>query len=667
MIRVALAGNPNVGKSVIFNNLTGSHQRIGNWPGKTVEKKEGIFRYDSEEIYVIDLPGIYSLTPYSVEELIARNYIIEERPDIVVVIIDASNIERNLYLLLQILELEVKIVVALNKTDLARSSNIHIDVKKLESMLGVPVIPMVAPKKLGMGELCRKILEVAKSERQRVRIKYSDDFEHAIHRVVKLLEGNELSKVYNARWLAIKLLEKDSEVINRVRKVAGGETILKEVDSIRRSIEEKYGDSEIAFVDERYRIIGSIVEEVVKGEKTLTVSDYLDQAFLNRYLGMPIFISILWIIFQFTFIVSTPFSDMLGDFFAFLSERLYNLTGIKHIDYLLFGDYGVLNGIGTVLSFIPLIMALYFALSLFEDFGYMARAAFLMDKVMRGLGLTGRCIIPMILGFGCNIAGVYSARIIPAEEDRIIAIITNPLMLCSARLVTFMVIVAAFWGSIAGTIILSLYVLGIGLAVLVALVLRKVVFKGLVSPFIMELPPYQMPSLKVAFVQMWIRGSLFFKKAGTIILLGLIVIGLLSTTNASTFSFTDNIEESLVSAIGRFFQPLFSPFGWDWRLIVAIIFGFIAKEIVIGATAMLYGVSEEGLSSLVALHYDPITMYAYMVFVLIYVPCVATLAAVKHETSSWKWTFFTILYEVTLAYALSLLILFMGRTLFSGV
>lgn len=667
MIRVALAGNPNVGKSVIFNNLTGSHQRIGNWPGKTVEKKEGIFRYDSEEIYVIDLPGIYSLTPYSVEELIARNYIIEERPDIVVVIIDASNIERNLYLLLQILELEVKIVVALNKTDLARSSNIHIDVKKLESMLGVPVIPMVAPKKLGMGELCRKILEVAKSERQRVRIKYSDDFERAIHKVVKLLEGNELSKVYNARWLAIKLLEKDSEVINRVRKVAGGETILKEVDSIRRSIEEKYGDSEIAFVDERYRIIGSIVEEVVKGEKTLTVSDYLDQAFLNRYLGMPIFISILWIIFQFTFIVSTPFSDMLGDFFAFLSERLYNLTGIKHIDYLLFGDYGVLNGIGTVLSFIPLIMALYFALSLFEDFGYMARAAFLMDKVMRGLGLTGRCIIPMILGFGCNIAGVYSARIIPAEEDRIIAIITNPLMLCSARLVTFMVIVAAFWGSIAGTIILSLYVLGIGLAVLVALVLRKVVFKGLVSPFIMELPPYQMPSLKVAFVQMWIRGSLFFKKAGTIILLGLIVIGLLSTTNASTFSFTDNIEESLVSAIGRFFQPLFSPFGWDWRLIVAIIFGFIAKEIVIGATAMLYGVSEEGLSSLVALHYDPITMYAYMVFVLIYVPCVATLAAVKHETSSWKWTFFTILYEVTLAYALSLLILFMGRTLFSGV
>jgi len=667
MIRVALAGNPNVGKSVIFNNLTGSHQRIGNWPGKTVEKKEGIFRYDSEEIYVIDLPGIYSLTPYSVEELIARNYIIEERPDIVVVIIDASNIERNLYLLLQILELEVKIVVALNKTDLARSSNIHIDVKKLESMLGVPVIPMVAPKKLGMGELCRKILEVAKSERQRVRIKYSDDFERAIHKVVKLLEGNELSKVYNARWLAIKLLEKDSEVINRVRKVAGGETILKEVDSIRRSIEEKYGDSEIAFVDERYRIIGSIVEEVVKGEKTLTVSDYLDQAFLNRYLGMPIFISILWIIFQFTFIVSTPFSDMLGDFFAFLSERLYNLTGIKHIDYLLFGDYGVLNGIGTVLSFIPLIMALYFALSLFEDFGYMARAAFLMDKVMRGLGLTGRCIIPMILGFGCNIAGVYSARIIPAEEDRIIAIITNPLMLCSARLVVFMVIVAAFWGSIAGTIILSLYVLGIGLAVLVALVLRKVVFKGLVSPFIMELPPYQMPSLKVAFVQMWIRGSLFFKKAGTIILLGLIVIGLLSTTNASTFSFTDNIEESLVSAIGRFFQPLFSPFGWDWRLIVAIIFGFIAKEIVIGATAMLYGVSEEGLSSLVALHYDPITMYAYMVFVLIYVPCVATLAAVKHETSSWKWTFFTILYEVTLAYALSLLILFMGRTLFSGV
>ena len=688
MIRVALAGNPNVGKSVIFNSLTGSHQRVGNWPGKTVEKKEGVFRYGGEEIYVVDLPGTYSLTAYSVEELIARDYIIKEKPDVVVVVVDASNLERNLYLVLQILELGARIVIALNKMDLAEASNIHIDVKELEKLLGVPVVPMVAPKRIGVSELCRKILEVARMSKrqttsgtdipsgaahdpragkQPVAVRYGADFERAIAEIARLVEGVPALRAYNLRWLAIKLLEGDSEVIKVMREVAAGEEVLKAAKDIRSRLEQKYGDLEMALIDERYKVVKRIVGRVVRGEKLLMASDALDQALLDKYLGIPIFVTVLWAIFQFTFIASAPFSDLLGDVFAALSERLAGITGIEHLDYLLFGEYGVINGIGMILSFVPLIMALYLAMSLFEDFGYMARAAFLMDRVMRRLGLTGRAIIPMILGFGCNIAGVYSTRAIPEERDRIVAIVTNPLMLCSARLAAFSVIAAAFWGYAAGSVLLSLYLLGIALAILVALALRKLVLRGPPSPFVMELPPYQMPSLKVAVTYMWFRGSLFFKKAGTVILLGLLVIGVLASTDASTLSFTSDVERSLVAALGHALKPLFAPLGWDWRLVVSVVFGFVAKEIVIGATAMLYGVPEERFGEFLVKHYDPMTMYAYMVFVLVYIPCVATFAAVKHETQSWKWAALTLAYGVILAYVLSLLIVTIRRTVLLGV
>ncbi len=667
MIRVALAGNPNVGKSVIFNSLTGGRQKVGNWPGKTVEKREGFFEVDGEEVLVVDLPGTYSLTAYSVEELIARNYILEEQPDVVVVVVDASNLERNLYLVLQVIELGARVVLALNKMDLAEASNIRIDVKELESLLGVPVVPTVAPRGLGLDELRRKIIEVARAKKQATRLAYAEDFERALSLIMEHLREIAPLKRFNARWLAIKLLEGDNEVVRMVSAVPEGKEVLRHVKVVRRELEERHGDLELALISERYRVIKRIVERVVSGEKRLEASDALDQALLDKYLGLPVFVSLLWVMFQFTFIVSAPFSDMLGDFFAILSERLRGVTGVSYLDYVLFGEYGVLNGIGTVLSFLPIIAALYFVLSLFEDFGYMARAAFLMDRVMRKLGLAGQAIIPMILGFGCNIAGVYGARIIPSEEDRVTAIVTNPLMLCSARLTAFTVIVAAFWGAAGGSVLLSLYLLGVTLAFLVALALRVFILrKSAPSPLVMELPPYQLPSLKVAITQMCVRASLFFRKAGTIILLGLLVIGLLATTDSSTFSFTLDVERSVLASLGRSLQPVFAPLGWDWRLVVAVIFGFIAKEIVIGATSMLYGVAEDELPSLLSQYYDPVTMYSYMVFVLVYTPCIATLAAIRHETQSWKWTAFTIAYEVALAYVLSLLVLALGRALFGG-
>lgn len=662
MIRVALAGNPNVGKSVIFNNLTGSRQHVGNWPGKTVEKKEGYANCDGEEVYVVDLPGTYSLTAYSVEELIARDFIVKEKPDVVVIVVDASNIERNLYLVLQVLELGVRAVVALNKIDLAKSMGVEINIEELEKLLGIPVVPTVAPKKLGMKELCEKILEAARRGKEAPLPRYGRELEEAVGELEKILSSMEL-KTYNLRWLAIKLIEGDKAVEKELERTEGWRKVVEKAREVRRRLEHKYGDPEIYVINERYRVIQDIVSKAVKSARRMTVSDLLDQAFLDKYLGIPVFLTILWILFQFTFIASTPLVDLIGDLFAVLSEHLSGLTGNPYVDYLFFGEYGVLNGIGMVLSFVPLIMALYFALSLFEDFGYMARAAFLMDKIMRKLGLTGRTIIPMILGFGCNVAGIYGTRIIPEEEDRIIAVVTNPLMMCSARLAAFAVIAAAFWQNAAGSVLLSLYVAGIALAIVISLILKKLVFKGKASPFIMELPPYQAPSLRVALTQTWMRGSLFFKKAGTVILLGLIIVGVLAATDASTFAFTENVQNSLVAALGRALQPLFTPLGWDWRLIVAVVFGFVAKEIVIGATAMLYGVSEDEFASFIAQNYDPVTMYAYMAFVLIYVPCVASIAAIKHETGSWKWTAFTVAYEVGLAYILSLAVTVLGRAL----
>ncbi len=663
MIRVALVGNPNVGKSVIFNNLTGGRQHIGNWPGKTVEKKEGYAKCFGEELYVIDLPGTYSLSAYSVEELIARDYIINEKPDIVVIVVDASNIERNLYLVTQVLELGVRSIIALNKIDLAESNGVEINVKKLEKLLGISIVKTIAPRKIGMDNLCRKIIEVVNGEKINRGIRYEEKLEKYVMDVENVLRNIRELKAYNSRWLAIKILEGDEAVLKDIESKIMDSSVKEKIYEIRKRFEKDVEDPEMYIINERYRVVQEIVSKTVKVSKRITLSDMLDQAFLDKYIGIPIFLTILWILFQFTFIISTPFIDLIGDFFTFISDSLTNLTGIPQVDYLLFGEYGVLNGIGMILSFVPLIMALYFSLSLFEDFGYIARAAFLMDKIMRKLGLTGRTLIPMILGFGCNVAGIYGTRIIPEEDDRIIAIITNPLMMCSARLVAFATIAAAFWSSMAGSIILSLYILGIVLAIIISLVLKKIVFKGKPSPFIMELPSYQIPSVRVAFSQAWARGSLFFKKAGTVILFGLLVLGILATTNAENYTFTDKVEESIIALIGKMLQPVFQPLGWDWRLVIAVIFGFVAKEIIIGATAMLYGVSEEEFSSFIAQYYDPITMYSYMVFVLVYVPCIASIAAIKHETASWKWAIFTVIYEVMLAYMLGLLVVFIGRIL----
>ena len=363
------------------------------------------------------------------------------------------------------------------------------------------------------------------------------------------------------------------------------------------------------------------------------------------------------------FIGSAPFCDILGDGFAALGEALTGITGHPFIDYLFFGEYGIIQGIGAVLSFVPLIMLLYFILALLEDSGYMARAAFVMEKAMRKVGLSGRTIIPMIMGFGCNVPAVYATRIIPEESDRLVAILTNPLMLCGARLVFFSAIAAAFYGAYAGDILFSLYALGVALAFMVAIILRKTFFRRRVSPFVLELPAYQKPSFKVAAVRMWDRGSMYLRKALGVILIGLLIIGILTATDAETLTFTTDPERSLVAALGKSLAPIFTPLNWDWRFVVAMIFGFVAKEIVLGASAMLYGAGEEEIASRLASLYNPIDMYGYMTFILIYIPCIVTIAAIRQETGSWKWTIFAVVYGLILAYIVNFLIVTLGHLL----
>lgn len=658
MIRVALAGNPNVGKSVVFNNLTGLHQHVGNWPGKTVEKAEGFCYFNSTEIYIVDLPGTYSLTAYSIEEKIARDYLIYEKPDVVVNIVDASNLERNLYLTLQLLELGVNVIVALNKFDLLEASGAEIDVRLLRERLGVPIIPTIASKKKGMGELCEAVL-VAFNQPVRWTVKYSSSVEKYISEVMELLRG-KLPSELTYRWVAIKLLEGDEEVASRVKALVGDE-VMRRIEAIRSDFARELGDPETVFAEERYRVIENILEGAVVKARAVTVSDVLDQAFLDTAFGIPIFFAIMWVMFQFAFNVSAPFNDFLGDAFAWIAQMLSGATGVTWLDYLLFGDYGVLNGMGTVLSFVPLIFTLFFALSMLEDSGYMARAAFLTDKILGKFGLPGRAIISMILGFGCNVPAVYSTRTIPDEKDRIAAIVTNPLMLCGARFVFFAAIASALWGRTAGDVLLSLYVLGILLSLLVAIVIRKTVLRGESTAFIIELPQYLMPMPRVALSKAWSRAKLFFTKAGKVIFPGILVLGLLAVFT-SNLTFTENVEDSIIASIGRSVQFIFTPLGWDWRFVVAAVFGFVAKEIVLGALALLYGASEDKIATVIASTHDPLTVYAYMVFILIYVPCIATIAAIKQEAGA-KWALFTVTYEILLAYGMAWLVLNAGRLL----
>jgi len=657
-LKVAIIGNPNVGKTTLFNALTGEKQHVGNWPGVTVEKIEGYGKVDGVRVHYIDLPGVYSLSAYSIDEKIARDFILTENPDVVVDIVDATNLERNLYLTLQLLELKANVVIALNFMDEVEKRRMDIDVKKLQEFLGIKVVPVVAREGKGIEELKRAILETARhGVIRKVEVGYGRDVERAILEIEGMLADERikcrhcpfaklcLGSDRERHWVSTRLLEGDDEA----NKVVDREIALRAME-LRRELEKKYGDMAAYFAKKRYELIGSIVRQCLKMEEMEeTFSDRMDRVLLDKYLGIPIFFVIMWLAFKLTFDVAAPFTLLIEKLFDELGKWVAGSIPNETMASLI-GE-GIIGGVGSVLVFVPNIFLLFFILALLEDSGYMARAAFVMDRVMYRIGLHGKAFIPMLLGFGCNVPAIMATRTMEDERDRLLAIMINPLMSCSARLPVYVLFAGIFFAGKEAGVIMSMYLLGILLAVMMALLLRKFLFQGKPSPFIMEMPPYRLPTLRNIVSTTWNRGKMFIKKAGTIILLGVVIIWFLA-------NFPDGgIEESFLAMIGKAMQPLFAPLGWSWRAVVALLAGVVGKEIVVGSLGALYG---GNLSSALAADFTQVEAFAYMAFVLIYVPCIATIAAIWQETRSIKWPLFTITYEILLAYGVALAIVAIG-------
>ncbi|WP_423791993.1 ferrous iron transport protein B [Methanocaldococcus indicus] len=662
MYEIALIGNPNVGKSTLFNILTGENVYIGNWPGVTVEKKEGYFTYNGEKFKVVDLPGVYSLTANSIDEIVARDYIFYENPDLVVNIVDATALERNLYLTLQLMEMEPNLLIALNKVDLAEKLGIDIDIKKLEELLGVKVVPISATKKKGIDKLKKEIYEAVKNKKKS-KIKYKN-LEPYIKKITSILEKDKNLKKYNLRYLAIKLIEGDKYINEIVKKSNVWDDIKKVLDDIKK----KYGDLEYLLVEERYKIIDEIVNKSVKRKvKKITFSQMLDDVFTDEKVGILMLIPLLWMLFKFTFDVSAPFSDIINYIFSYLSELIKTTLPNEFLASLL-AD-GIISGVGTVLVFFPILLFLFFALSFLEESGFMARIPFIADRIMNKFGLPGKAVIPLVMGFGCNVPAILATRTIEDKYDRIITIIINPLMSCSARLPIYALFAGALFTEYQGIVILSMYLLGLILALTLSLLFRKFIFKTSPSYLIIELPQYQIPHLHIVLKNTWERVYDFLKKAGTIIVFGVVLVWFLSVYGPSGYLGVDAlknpdlISKSYVALIGKILSPLFSPMGWDWRACSSLIFGFIAKELVVGSLAILYGVGEEKLTSIISHAFTPVSAFAFMAFTLIYVPCVATLTAIKQELG-WKWVIFTVVYEMILAYIVALLISIIGNIIF---
>ncbi|NLY45774.1 MAG: ferrous iron transport protein B [Tissierella sp.] len=662
MNTIALVGNPNSGKTTLFNALTGSNQHVGNWPGVTVEKKEGKVTHNDTEFNIVDLPGTYSLGAYSEDEVVARDFILKDNPDVVINVVDATNLERGMYLTTQLLEMGTKIILVLNMMDEAKAKNIEIDIKKLSKNLGVPVVATVASKRKGLDMLLEESISYINKEANQRSIKsYGDYMDKEILHIENILEGSNFD--YPKKWLAIKLLEGDMDVLNYIEK-----NVQKDNFERIKNITGKSQDFELEIVDKRYEFVGEIISSsVVKPEvEKVTLTDKVDKIITNKFLGLPIFAIIMFFIFQITFVIG---SDLLGGYVATAIEMfgefvLNLLEGLNAPELLTsFLVEGIIGGVGAVFEFIPLIVVLYFFLGILEDTGYMARAAYIMDGIMRALGLHGKTFISMIVGFGCNVPGVMAARTLENKKDRMIAILINPFMSCGARLPIYLVFIAAFFPDNGGVVLFTLYVLGIITALILGKIFSKTLFKGESSYFIMELPPYRLPSFRVVIRDMWDKVWDFIHRAGTIIF---VVISLLWVLSILPLGVEPYSQESILGRIGTFLAPIFVPAGFGtWQATVSLFAGIAAKEAVVAILGMVYAGVSEGSQLTLALQsvFTPLTAISFMVMTLFYTPCAAVLATVKSETGSSKWAIFIALYPFVLGWIASVIIYQVGTLL----
>jgi len=589
--------------------------------------------------------------------------------------VDASNLERNLYLTVQLLEMGARVVVALNMMDEAQARQITVDREKLAGLLGVPVVPTVATKNKGMPELIKQALAAAGTgPKEALKIDYGREVEAEIGSLGTVIAAQaRLMDRYPLRWLAVKLLEEDDHLLQEIRKMPDtGDLLTRREKSLRRLREVAGEEAENLFAERRYGFIGGIVKQTVSRKTTveqrLSLSDRIDRVVTNRFLGLPIFLLAMWAIFQFTFKLGDPLVGWIETFFEWLggvTEGALGAAGAPEWTVSLAVD-GIIGGVGSVLVFIPPIFLLFLAISFLEDSGYMARAAYIMDRFMHALGLHGKSFLPMLIGFGCNVPAIMATRTLENRQDRLITILINPLMSCAARLPVYVLFAGAFFSAHQGWVIFSLYLLGIVLAVVMGKLFKTFLFKGETAPFVMELPPYRLPTLKGTLIHVWERGSVFIRKAGTIIFGVVVLIWVLSVL---PWGVEYASQESLIGRLGSALAPVFAPAGFGkWEAAAALIFGLLAKEVVVGTLGVIYGVGEEGegLAQIIGQQWTPLSAYAFMAMCLIYIPCAATIGAIKRETNSWKWTAFAIGYSLALGWVVAVLIYQGGRLLGLG-
>lgn len=666
-IRFALVGNPNCGKTTLFNRLTGSKQYVGNWPGVTVEKKEGKAKFYNKYINILDLPGIYSLSPYSPEEVVTRNCIIDEDPHLIINIIDATNIERNLYLTTQIIELGRPMIIALNMIDLLEKRGDYIDYKKLEKKLGVPVLPISAGKGTGIDNLMKYAINyISKDQTINIKNTYSADVSEALAGIEKVLDSTGIKTNVNQRWNAVKIFEDDTITL---KKFNFTEQQVKKIKSYKEMIPTtKYIDREMIIADQRYKYICRICSDVIKKgfeQGHMTISDRIDKIVTNKFLAIPLFLCMMLFVF---FMAFGPIGNFLKDNTEFLIKGVFagfvsnvlDLAGASQWANSLVVD-GVIEGVGSVISFFPQILILFTLLSILEDSGYMARAAFIMDHLLRKIGLSGKAFVPMLMGFGCTVPAVLGTRTLESEKDKRLTILITPFMSCSAKMPVYALFIPAFFVSNQVLIIFSIYLLGIIVAVLSALLFKNTLLKGDLAPFVMELPPYRLPTLKSLWLHVWERLKDFLTKAGTVLVAATIVIWFLQSFDFS-MHMVNNSVDSMLASVGKTIAPLFTLCGFgDWRASVSLVTGLVAKESVVSTMAILYGSgSDINLSNALSRTFTPLSAYSFMVFVLLYIPCVAALSAIYKEMASFKWTFLAIAYQLFVAFSVSTLVYKVG-------
>ena len=698
-INVALVGNPNCGKTSLFNVASGGHEHVGNYSGVTVDAKEGFFDFQGYHFRLIDLPGTYSLSAYSPEELYVRKHIIEETPDVIINVVDAGNLERNLYLTTQLIDMNVRMVIALNMYDALQHSGNQLNYHKLSELLGVPIVPTISRTGEGIDNLFHVIIGLyegidfmgqkdeikneilrefrewhdayvpdhkykgaednftAKGFIRHIHINHGPEIERSIDTVKKEISKNEnIRHKYSTRFLAIKLLENDKDIETRViAPLPNGKEILaardKEAERLRQLGND---DSEQCIADAKYGFISGALKETFTqtNHDTETFTRVVDSIVTNRFWGYPIFFIFLYIMFEGTFV--------LGEYPQRLIEWLVALIGQGAEKFLSPGPLkdmivdGIIGGVGGVIVFLPNILLLYFFISFMEDSGYMARAAFIMDKIMHKMGLHGKSFIPLIMGFGCNVPAIMTSRIIESRKARLVTMLVNPLMSCSARLPIYLVLIGAFFPGKASLILLSIYAIGILLAVLMARIFTKFLVKGDDTPFVMELPPYRMPTAKVVLRHTWEKGKQYLKKMGGIIMVASIIIWFLGyyPNHDAYATQAEQQENSYIGQLGKAIEPVIEPLGFDWKMGIGILSGVGAKELVVSTLGVLYtnddDIDSVNLSERIPI--TPLVAYCYMLFVLIYFPCIATLTAIRQESGSWKWAVFAAAYTTVLAW-----------------